>query len=414
LCAVIASLNVSAQNPAFPSIDAAFAKVILSNHEGSIFEATGLHANKFKLLPKKEAREWNDRYSEENSYFSAYSSPRCQELYWASKPNYPNDECHVIFSAVSPKVGSEEYYSVSFEVIYSRLKNSVLTNTWEFKWVVFGGAYTYNKKGLDGKLMLDNVVKALMQTTKPAGQISYGEPVNLNGNVYTCHFDFNDFASIDSIVYKKKENSNDRFYLTFYGAVQAYESGYKTSCFPSYSQTKKLEAKVDLTLSNGKVIETHLREDFGSETFNRVEKPKEGFKTSEELTFAQLYKKPKQVKCVSPSGEAVKFESPAEKKSAFFDCLKTVLADGNKLISPESLKKYFAPNDNTSYDSFVNYFKALEDQGYGWKDFKDGGQNAFKYTIFGKKLLNRSYKETKDLIYFEKEVSNVVYFQFNL
>lgn len=408
LTALVISLSAAAQTPPFPSIDAAFAKVVMANYDGEIFKSTGLHANNFKLLPKKQAREWNEKYSEENSYFSAYPSTRCQELYWASKPNYPDDECHIVFSAVSPKVGNEEYYSISFEVIYTRLKNSVLTNVWELKWVMYGGAYTYNRKGIDGKLMVENAVNALLQTKGVAKKLSYEEPVNLNGNVYTFHIDFGDFSSIDSITFKNNEISNGGYYLYFYGTFQDFQYGDK--CLPSNSGTKYMVSKVSIETNGGKVVETHLRPDKW-EVLNTIKSPKEGFKNAEELTFAQLYKKPRQPKCESAPGIALKIEAPENRKAKFLECMQNVMSDGKQLKEPEKLKEYFAPEDKTSYDKFVALFKALEDQGYGWRNFRDGGINQFKYEIFGRKLINKMYKEDKPLIYFENSINNVTYFR---
>jgi hypothetical protein len=408
IIAALISLNATAQTPPFPSIDAAFAKVVMANHDGEIFKSTGLHANKFKLLAKKAAREWNEKYSEENSYFSAYPSTRCQELYWASKPNYPDDECHIIFSAVSPKVGNEEYYSISFEVIYTRLKNSVLTNTWELKWIMFDGAYTYNRKGVDGKFMVDNAIKALLQTKGAAGKLSYETPVDLNGNLFTFHIDFKNLANIDSVTFNKNEFNDGGYYLNFYGLSQDYYSD--DECIPYSAGYKKVTANVSVVEKEGKVVETHFR-DGGNKNITTINKPVEGFKTGRQLTFTELYKKPTQPKCESKPGVAFKYEAPEDRKSKFLECIKSVMADGKQLKNPEKLKEYLTPGDNTGYDKFVALFKALEDQGYGWKDFRDGGTNQFKYQIFGRKLLNKMYKEDKVLIYFENSVKDVTYFR---
>ena len=408
IAAIIISFSAAAQTPPFPSIDAAFAKVVMATYDGEIFKSTGLHANQYKLLPKKEAREWNEKYTEETSSFSAYPSTRCQELYWASKPNYPDDECHIVFSAVSPKVGNEEFYSISFEVIYTRLKNSVLTNAWELKWVMYGGAYTYNRKGIDGKIMVENAVKALLQTKGVASKLGYEEPVNLNGNLYTFHIDFNNFSSIDSITFKNNEISNGGYYLYFYGTFQDFQYG--DNCLPSNSGTKYMVSKVSVETNGGKVVETQLRSDKG-DALSTVKSPKEGFKNAEELTFAQLYKKPKQPKCESTPGVAFKSEAPEDRKAKFLECIKAAMSDGKQLKNPEKLKEYLTPEDNTGYEKFIALFKALEDQGYGWRDFKEGGKNQFKYEIFGRKLINKMYKENKILIYFETSVKDITYFR---
>lgn len=408
LIATLIALNTTAQTPPFPSIDAAFAKVVMTTYDGEIFKSTGLHANQFKLLAKKQAREWNEKYSEENSYFSAYPSTRCQELYWASKPNYPDDECHIVFSAVSPKIGNEEYYSILFEVVYTRLKNSVLTNTWEFKYFQYGGFYVFNKKGLDGKLMIENAIKALFQTKGVASKLSYEEPVNLNGNMYKFAIDFRNMASIDSITFNKNEFNNGGYYLNFYGTNQNYY--YDTDCIPTSSESKKITAKVSVEEKEGKVVETYFR-DGGNEVFTTNKKPTEGFKTGLQLTFTELYKKPKQPKCESTPGVALKLEAPVERKTKFIDCMKSILADGKQLSKPEKIKEFLAPDDNASYDKFVALFKALEDQGYGWKEFRDEGKNQFKYEIFGRKLLNKMYKENKTLFYYENIIKDVTYFR---
>lgn len=408
IAATLFALTATAQTPPFTSIDAAFAKVVMTTYDSQIFKETGLHANQYKLLPKKEVKEWLDKYSEENSYFSAYPSTRCQELYWASKPNYPDDECHVFFSANSPKVGNEEYKSIVFEVVYTRLKNSVLTNTWEFKYYQYGGYYVFNKKGLNGNLMVENVIKALMQTKKPASKIEY-EPVDLNGNKYIFHFNFSNMSSIDSITFEKNELNKSNYHINFYGTYQNFQYG--DNCLPSSSGTIKTTADVTTVEEGGKVVETQMRTSFKTTQLSEVKKPKEGFKNAEELTFAQLYKQPKQPKCESTPGVAFKYEAPQDRKAKFLECIYAVMADGKQLKDPEKLKEYLTPDGNTGYDKFIALFKALEDQGYGWRDFKEGGENQFKYEIFGRKLINKMYKEDKILIYFETSVKDVTYFR---
>ncbi len=406
LTALVISLSATAQTPPFPSIDAAFAKVSMATFESQIFKETGLHANQFKLLPKKEVKEWLDKYSEENSYFSAYPSTRCQELYWASKPNYPDDECHVVFSANSPKVGNEEYKSIAFEVVYTRLKNSVLTNTWEFKYFQYGGYYVFNKKAADGKFLVNNAIEALLQNKGISNKFE-NETIDNNGNKYKFTFNFNYISSIDSIAYEKTEFKST-YYLNFYGTYNRYY--FDTDCLPTSSGAYKLTVKASQEEEAGKVVETYLRY-VNFEELTTIKDAKEGFKTGNELTFAQLYKKPKQPKCESKPGVAFKFEAPEDRKAKFLECIKNVMSDGKQLKDPEKLKEYLTPNDNTGYDKFVALFKALEDQGYGWRDFNDKGGNQFNYQIFGRKLVNKMYKEDKVLIYFETTDKDVTYFR---
>ena len=406
IAATLIALNATAQTPPFPSIDAAFAKVVVANYENQIFKETGLHANQFKLLPKKAAKEWLDKYSEENAYFSAYPSTRCQELYWASKPNYPDDECHVFFSANSPKVGNEEYKSIVFEVVYTRLKNSVLTNTWEFKYFEYGGFYVFNKKAADGKYLVNNAVEALLQNKGISNKFE-NETIDNKGNKYKCTFNFNYMSTIDSIVYEKTDFKST-YYLNFYGTYNRYY--FDTDCLPTSSGAYKLTVKASQQEEAGKVVETYLRY-VNFEELTTIKDAKEGFKTGTQLTFAELYKKPKQSKCESTPGVAFKYEAPEDRKAKFLESIKTVMADGKQLKDPEKLKEYLTPEDNKGYDKFVALFKALEDQGYGWRDFKEGGKNQFKYEIFGRKLINKMYKENKILIYFETSVKDVTYFR---
>lgn len=295
IIAIVVSINAIAQKtPPFPSIDGAFAKVVMTTFESQIFKETGLHANQYKLLPKKEVKEWLDKYSEENSYFSAYPSTRCQELYWASKPNYPDDECHIMFSANSPKVGNEEYKSIVFEVVYSRLKNSVLTNTWEFKYFQYGGYYIFNKKAADGKYLVNNAVEALLQNKGISDKFE-NETIDNNGNKYKFSFNFNYMSSIDSIIYEKTDFKSS-YNLNFYGTYNRYY--FDTDCLPTSSGTYKLIVKASQEEEGGKVIGTHLRYSYFEE-LTTIKDAKEGFKTGNELTFSELYKKPKQPKCES-------------------------------------------------------------------------------------------------------------------
>jgi hypothetical protein len=408
LALAILVFQLYAQVPPFPSIDAAFAKVVMATYQSQILIESGLPVSKFKMLPKKEVKEWNNKYSEENSYFSAYTSTQAQKLFWTSKPDYPKDECHIIFSANSPKVGNEEYHSIAFDVVYTRLKNAVLTNTWEFKYVDYAGHYAFNKKGLDGKLMVENAIKALMQTKNVAAKIE-DETVDLNGNVYRFYADFKMMASIDSVTFEKNEFNPSNYYLNFYGTYQNFS--YDTDCTPYTAGIKKLVMKVTTEENAGKVVETQFRDYTTTASLSEILNSKEGYKTGQQLRFSELYQKPKQAKCENAPSAAVNSELGVEAQKKMGECLLSVLAKEKELDKPERLKVFLNPNDDAGYNKFMTLFKALEDQGYGWRNARETSKNTFTYEVYGRKVLNKLYKAERKIVITTKDVNGSTYFE---
>ena len=106
--------------------------------------------------------------------------------------------------------------------------------------------------------------------------------------------------------------------------------------------------------------------------------------------------------------------SSADQTIKFIDCLKNVLENGKQLNNPEKLKEFMNQSNSTNYDNFIKHFKALEDQGYGWKNFKEIKENNYVYETFGRKVLNKLY-HGEGSIYISSDVSNgKKYFEINV
>jgi hypothetical protein len=97
--------------------------------------------------------------------------------------------------------------------------------------------------------------------------------------------------------------------------------------------------------------------------------------------------------------------SSADQTIKFIDCLKNVLENGKQLNNPEKLKEFMNQSNSTNYDNFIKHFKALEDQGYGWKNFKEIKENNYVYETFGRKVLNKLY-HGEGSVYISSDVSN--------
>lgn len=131
---VASSFILNAQNhPPFPSVEDAMnlvkTKFLV---KGSSFE---------KEYGIKDLSKVKVQKTEEMSYFSAYASDDSYSLFPLRWPK-PQDRCHVLFLLVTPPESDGTYYEVTIDVVYSRIKNNVLTNTWEFYWFDTSGAPT--------------------------------------------------------------------------------------------------------------------------------------------------------------------------------------------------------------------------------------------------------------------------------
>lgn len=394
---------------AFPTVDDALSKINLSKYENQIYSKTGLHVYEIELLPKIVS---NENTLKSNLHFTTYTSSSLEKMFYTLNANLPKDECYITFYAQSSNTENSDLEVLNFDVVYTRLKNGVLTNTWEYKKTDFEIIDDLNQTQTNGKTILSNVIKALMQSKK-TGQNTESEKINVNEITYSFVFDFNMMSSIDSITYQKKskdENFNlGDSYIIFYGTFQNYLN--YNSCFPYESGTYKLITNVYTSEYDGKK-EVQLTFDVKSTSLKSIANPKVGFKTGTELTFAELYKKSKKNKCESVAGIALKYESPEERKIKFIKCIKNVLANQKQLITPEKLLAFTNPENSNSYDKFITLFKSYEVQKIGWQNFREVSDGIYKYEIFGKNKLGEEYKEErtiyitsiidkKDITYFE-------------
>lgn len=277
------------QVPAFPSIDDAYAKVKLADFAEDILKETGLPHTTFKLLPKTQyMSELNGSANIDKTYFNAYASPRSQELYYKSAPNYPKDECDIYFCAVSPKKGDEEYKSISFKVTYSRLDNDVVGQVWKFKRIKFTGFYTYNKKKSSPKDLASELLSVLMLSKSGSND----EEVNVNGNTVSLYYTFGHFAKIDSITLNTE--------FTYDKTFNVYGVNYKPFTPKRYSYladepatVSPYIARISVSYENagGKDIMKAIRKDWGGEPMGNPIVTDKKYKTGESADFKDIYQK---------------------------------------------------------------------------------------------------------------------------
>ena len=285
----IISGGVFGQLPAFPSIEDAYAKVKLSDFAEEILKETGLPHTAFKMLPKTQyMSELNGNANIDKTYFNAYASKRSEELFYKSAPNYPKDECDIYFCAVSPKKGDEEYKSVSFKVVYSRLNNDALGQAWKLKKIKYTGFYIYNKKQRDSRELAKEVLDVLMLTK--AG--SNDEVVNFNGSEVSVYPSFADFAKIDSITLNTEFTDLRSFNVfgvlyTPFTPKEAYYQSDKPATLTPYVFT----IRVSYNNHGGKETISAIRNDWsGQNTANTVVTDKK-YKTGETADFKEIYQK---------------------------------------------------------------------------------------------------------------------------
>jgi hypothetical protein len=75
-----------------------------------------------------------DRGGDEvKSYWSTYQSDNAQEINW----KWPDDRASVYFTVITPKSTEGISYVLPLQVEYSRIKNDIITNSWEYYWWMF-------------------------------------------------------------------------------------------------------------------------------------------------------------------------------------------------------------------------------------------------------------------------------------
>lgn len=283
------SIVVLAQQPAFPSIDEAYAKVKLADFAEEILKETGIPHTSFKMLPKTQyMSELNGKANVDKTYFNSYASPRSEELFYKSAPNYPKDECDIYFCAVSPKKGDEEYKSISFKVVYSRLNNDVMGQVWKLKKIKYTGYYTYNKKQRDSKTLAKEVLDVLMLTK--AG--NNDEIVNFNGNNVNVYETFSNFVRIDSLTlnteftYSRSYNVYGIFYTPLVPQTSPYYPEKPATIAPYI-----FRISVSYSDQGGKETITAIRNDWSGQEISKAETTNKKYKTAETADFKDIYQK---------------------------------------------------------------------------------------------------------------------------
>ncbi|MCB9198846.1 MAG: hypothetical protein H6600_10330 [Flavobacteriales bacterium] len=116
--------------PTFPSIESAN-QYVKENYLKNDRTQFALEYHIQDLSKVKVLKQWQSDGQTVTASFLAYSSVEIHSLFPYKNPK-PSDRCHVMLLLETPKEADGAYYQVPVDVIYSRLKNGVLTNNWEF------------------------------------------------------------------------------------------------------------------------------------------------------------------------------------------------------------------------------------------------------------------------------------------
>lgn len=285
---------IFSQLPAFPSVDEAYAKVKLTDFADEIQKETGLPHTSFKMLPKTQyMSELNGKENIDKTYFNAYASTRSQELFYKAAPNYPKDECDIYFCAVSPKKGDEEYKSISFKVVYSRLNNDALGQTWKLKKIKYTGFYTYNKKKKSATDLEKEVLDVLMLSKAGEGD----EEVVLNGQNISLYYTFSDFARVDSIKLSEEFTSTKSFFVHGLKFEPKYTSEGKSvfevkrADSPAKLTPYVLKLMVSYENQGGKDVLKAVRMDWSGQPMGAPVVTDKNYKTGVNADFKDIYQR---------------------------------------------------------------------------------------------------------------------------
>ncbi len=229
-----------AQNhPTFPSIDEAYNAVKTKHFPNSADD----YKKEYGITDLSKIRlekTWTEFTGNKTaSLFFAYSSQYMVELFPFTDPS-PLDRCEITFTAITPKNSEGIYYEIPIVVVYQRLKNDVLTNTWELKWIDRLAPTIYGEKTLSSS---EKVALALAQSFNLMVTTEDDYSIIKLGNGQEIYADeIQKYYQIDSISFKSEDvisTTSRNWYYTIHGYKYADLGNAKTlqSVNVVYAQT---------------------------------------------------------------------------------------------------------------------------------------------------------------------------------
>tara|TARA_B100000508_G_C11465858_1_gene282466 strand:+ start:7142 stop:8524 length:1383 start_codon:yes stop_codon:yes gene_type:complete len=156
LVALLILTTSYAQQPDFPSVDEAFAKV---NGNSKVLERL---KSTYKIIDPSTCKIEKKMYFGGNdlqpSSFATYKTDEAHRLNW----RWPDDRAYIVFRVTTSKSEDGTIYELPLVVEYTRLKNKVLTNEWHFHWWKFDDPYSV-KGGKEDALFMKLFEKRLSE-----------------------------------------------------------------------------------------------------------------------------------------------------------------------------------------------------------------------------------------------------------
>lgn len=237
-----------AQNhPAFPSVAEA-EKFVRSSY---VFRPDSPLRKDYNVKDLSQVKLIKGTLDENNkevaAWFSAYSSDKSAQL-WPLSP--PDDRCHVYFTVVTPKEADGLYYRIPLEIVYSRLENDVLTNTWKPYWIMMGNPVAVGGKQNSPEQRVKIFTDAL--STIPAHA---DDSYKLEGSKEDSYIEYlNSMYNVESIIYAQgKDHSSSPTNQTWYYKITGWR--YTERDVENWSEAKAqkmyLNCEVNMVKENG-------------------------------------------------------------------------------------------------------------------------------------------------------------------
>lgn len=261
---IIASLcNIKAQSlPTYPSTDDALAKAKNSDFlRGLLKLYYNADVTKCTFSKKYFSHTENKRI---DSYFGKYTSDRCAALFPISMPY---DMCISYITVTTPKDAMGSIYEVPVGVKYTRLKNDILTNQWEYYNVEIGSPQVIGGMANDNKAKLALLTEGIKKFPLSEGKL-YGSAneIGFDGNVEAIK----EFANIDSVYStgEKIENAKEQtWYFDIKGQMYTSNTG---DIIEDASLTDNYIVKATLKVmqesGKWKIVDLMIRDDYSSQT----------------------------------------------------------------------------------------------------------------------------------------------------
>lgn len=250
--------------PTYPSVDDALAKAKSSDFLRGLLKLD-YNADVTKCTFSKKYYS-NTEEKEVDAYFGKYTSDRCAELFPISMPY---DRCITYITVTTSKDANGTVYQVPVGVKYSRLKNDVLTNQWEYYNVELGSPRVIGGVANDSKAKIALLVGGIKKFPLKNGQLYGGDDeTGFNGSVEALKH----FSRIDSI-YCKGEKIDNAKEQTWFFEIKGQEYNSNTGDIiddATLTDNYIVNVALQVKLENAKwnIVDLMIRDNHGNDRSN--------------------------------------------------------------------------------------------------------------------------------------------------